>query len=64
MKSVLSGMAAVALLALIASFVAVKMRTPAYDRYTSRSVRVGDAGANLVGQNWSGLANNKPGGAE
>ena len=64
MKSVLSGMAAAVILAVIASFISAEMRTPAYDRYTSRSVRVGDAGANLVGQQWNGLANNQPGGAE
>jgi hypothetical protein len=53
MRAVLSGIALAVAFAVIASFVLAEIQTPSFEAYETPSVRVGDPGHNLVGQNWT-----------
>ena len=52
MRVLMSGIAAAVILAVIAAFGLSVVQTPAYDRYSSSSTRLGDPGSNLVGNIW------------
>ncbi|HEX2019945.1 MAG TPA: hypothetical protein VGO17_13475 [Aurantimonas sp.] len=52
MKAILSGIVVALVVAVIASFALSEVQRPAYERYSTSSVRVGEPGDNLVGQDW------------
>ena len=54
MGMIVGGALAAVVLAVGAGFVLRSYQEPAYERYTTQSVRVGDPGENLVGADWSG----------
>ncbi len=64
MGVILGGVVAAVVLAVGAGFVLRGYQEPAYERYTTQSVRVGDPGENLVGPDWSGEPGGSPGVAQ
>ncbi|NDV85346.1 hypothetical protein GTW51_01380 [Aurantimonas aggregata] len=54
MKAILSGILIAGIIAVVASFALSEAQRPAYERYSTTSVRVGEPGNNLVGADWSG----------
>lgn len=54
MKAILSGILIAGIVAVVASFALSEAQRPAYERYSTTSVRVGEPGNNLVGADWSG----------
>ncbi|UIJ73178.1 hypothetical protein [Aurantimonas sp. HBX-1] len=52
MKAIVSGILIAGVIAVVASFALSEAQRPAYERYSTNSVRVGDPGHNLVGD-WS-----------
>ena len=60
MGVILSGVLVAVVLAVGAGFVLRSYQEPAYERYTTQSVRVGDPGENLVGRDWSGEPSGTP----
>jgi hypothetical protein len=61
MGVILGGALAAVVLAVGAGYVLRSYQEPAYERYTTPSVRVGDPGENLVGRDWSGEPLGVPG---
>lgn len=53
MRAILSGIALALAMAVIAGFVLGEVQKPSFEAYSTPSVRVGDPGDNLVGQNWT-----------
>jgi uncharacterized protein involved in exopolysaccharide biosynthesis len=53
MKVLLTGIVAALAAACLAALVLYPVRSPSYEAYSTTSVRVGDPGSNLVGENWS-----------
>jgi hypothetical protein len=60
MKTFLSGIVGAIAVAVIAAFALSIAQEPAYEVYSSPSVRVGQPGSNLIGPAWS--RGSKPGG--
>ena len=60
MGVIVSGALAAVVLAVGAGFVLRSYQEPAYERYTTQSVRVGDPGENLVGADWTGEPSGTP----
>lgn len=54
MRTLVSGIAAAAILAVIAGAVFWTVREPVHTVYSSSSTRVGEPGSNLVGKAWTG----------
>lgn len=54
MRAILSGIAVALVLAVLAGFVLAEVQKPSFEAYLTPSVRLGDPGHNLVGQNWTG----------
>ena len=54
MRTLISGIAAAIILAVIAGFVFSTVNEPVHTVYSSSSVRVGEPGSNLVGKAWTG----------
>lgn len=54
MRTLISGIAAAAVLGTIAGFVFFSVNEPAHTVYSASSVRIEEPGSNLVGPNWSG----------
>ena len=54
MKVILASVLIAIAIGVVAAFVLNTTQRPAYEVYTTQSVRVGDPGHNLVGENWSG----------
>lgn len=52
MKAIISGIVISLVIAVVASFALSEAQRPAYERYSTSSVRIGNPGHNLVG-NWS-----------
>jgi hypothetical protein len=52
MRAIFSGIALAVAVAVIAGFVLAEVQKPSFEAYTTPSVRLGDPGHNLVGQNW------------
>ena len=53
MRAIVSGIAIALGIAVLAAFVLAEAQKPSYKVYTTQSVRLGDPGHNLVGQNWA-----------
>ena len=64
MGVIVSGALVAVMLAVGAGFVLRSYQEPAFERYTTQSVRVGDPGQNLVGRDWSGEPTGTPGAAD
>lgn len=56
MKVILSAIVASVLLGVAAAAILGQMQRPAYEVFSTSMTRVGNPGSNLVGSNWSGLA--------
>jgi hypothetical protein len=54
MRTLIAGMAAAIILAIVAGFVFSSAREPVHTVYSSSSTRVGEPGSNLVGKAWTG----------
>ena len=54
MKVILASVLIAIVIGVAAAFVLNTTQRPAYEVYATQSVRVGDPGHNLVGENWSG----------
>ena len=54
MKVILASVLIAVVIGVAAAFVLNTTQRPAYEVYSTQSVRVGDPGHNLVGENWSG----------
>ena len=54
MKVILASVLIAIAIGVAAAFVLNTTQKPAYEVYATQSVRVGDPGHNLVGENWSG----------
>jgi hypothetical protein len=54
MKVIFASMAIAIVIGVVAALVLNTTDRPAYEVYSTSSVRVGDPGHNLVGENWSG----------
>jgi len=60
MGTIVSGIVAAVVIAVAASYILRAEQEPAWEAYSTQSVRVGDPGHNLVGPDYSG----EPGGGE
>ena len=54
MKVIFASVLIALVIGVAAAFVLNTAQRPAYEVYSTSSVRVGEPGHNLVGQNWSG----------
>ena len=54
MRTLVSGIAAAIILAVIAGVLFSAVREPVYTVYSSSSTRLGEPGTNLVGKAWTG----------
>jgi hypothetical protein len=54
MGTLISGIAAAVIMAIVAGFVFSTVREPVHTVYSSSSTRVGEPGSNLVGKAWTG----------
>jgi hypothetical protein len=54
MKVILTSLLIALVIGVAASLILTPQHRPAYEVYSTESVRVGDPGNNLVGENWSG----------
>jgi hypothetical protein len=54
MKVIFGSLLIAVVIAVAAAFVLNATQRPSYEVYSTQSVRVGDPGHNLVGENWSG----------
>ena len=54
MKVILASVLIAIAIGVAAAFILNTTQRPAYQVYATQSVRVGDPGHNLVGENWSG----------
>lgn len=52
MKAILAGILVTVAIAIVASFAMSEAQMPAFDRFATSGVRVGDPGDNLVGPAW------------
>ena len=54
MRAILLGIGVAAVAAVLAAVILWRVQEPAYQAYSSSSTRIGNPGANLVGQDWRG----------
>jgi hypothetical protein len=54
MGVVISGIVAAVVLGVVAAFLLPVLQETAFESYSTTSTRVGDPGANLVGEEWTG----------